>query len=538
MHKKRSDRSFAILGVVIFCVVAFSGRDVCADGKHFPEKAYKAAPAIPSQRAILTYKDGIERLTIESAFDGQGQEFGWVIPLPSKPTEFEKTSPGLIKTFSLVLQPEIVHDLSEKLWALCRIAALVAFGSLIFVASKYPDRILWLILFFVVFVGLFMPSLGTRLQGISATDTPGVKIHDVRQVGSYELAVLETENSQALDAWLENNGFVGLSKEDEKIVSDYVKDGWYFVVAKLRREGDGCSRPHPLSMSFPSDKPVYPMRLTATVGSDVYLELYVIADRQATCEVLTLEVSDEYRFREERESLHSDRIIASDFVGKAYKQGIRHSDASRFMWDGCVVSKLCAMLTPGQMGEDIILQLKTGEPSRKHYYSRRGARDTALATVLGIWCVLPVLLAVIYHRKRKEPSGKSVFVKKILVPSVLLSFLLWALHYAILPKIDVRTLKGGRIRAMLEVHRRTTEIAMLADEHDDFAGMSKDQIAQLVGDWFTSKKATNIYSGEPLRCEDSPGDYTIVEDDRGIVWRMYSMNGYPEDHVLRPAAED
>lgn len=236
MHRNRSSgRSFVILGVVIVCVVMFSGQDACADGKHFPEKAYKQAPAIPSQRAILVYRDGIEKLTIESSLDGQGREFGWIVPLPSKPSEFEKTSPGLIKTFSLILQPGIVHDLTRKLQPLWRIAAIITIGSLIFVGTKPPDRILWLVLFFVVFVGVFTPHLGrTRSQGIAATDIPGVRVHDVRQVGSYEIAVLETESAQALNAWLEDNGFTGLGEQDEKIVSDYVQDEWCFVAAKLR----------------------------------------------------------------------------------------------------------------------------------------------------------------------------------------------------------------------------------------------------------------------------------------------------------------
>ena len=97
-----------IFAFVVVCVISHFQQNVYADGKYFPEKAYKAAPAIPSQRAILVYRNGIEKLVIESSLYGKGQEFGWVIPLPSKPTEYEKTSPGLIKTFSLVLQPDII----------------------------------------------------------------------------------------------------------------------------------------------------------------------------------------------------------------------------------------------------------------------------------------------------------------------------------------------------------------------------------------------------------------------------------------------
>lgn len=213
MHRDQSsNHSFVILGAVIVCVILLSGQDAGADGKHFPEKAYKQSPAIPSQRAILTYKDGIEKLTIESALDGQGRGFGWIIPLPSKPTEFEKTSAGLINTFSLFVQPKIIHDLTREIFVLWRVAIVVAFACLIVTAKKALERVLLLVLLFALFVGVLMPPLARRSQGTALADTPGIKVQDVVQVGSYELAVLEAENAQALDTWLEHNGFAGLTE--------------------------------------------------------------------------------------------------------------------------------------------------------------------------------------------------------------------------------------------------------------------------------------------------------------------------------------
>jgi hypothetical protein len=82
------------------------------------------------------------------------------------------------------------------------------------------------------------------------------------------------------------------------------------------------------------------------------------------------------------------------------------------------------------------------------------------------------------------------------------------------------------------------EIAVLAEDHNGFAGMGRDEIAGLLDEYFTSQKAANIFSGEPLKHEDSPGDYTIIEDDRGVIWRTYSQDGSPEDHVLKPSHED
>jgi hypothetical protein len=111
LDKRWSSRSFVILAVLSVGVGLPSMQSAYADGKFFPEKAYKIGPDIPSQRAILVYKDDIEKLTIESSLDGKGQEFGWIIPLPSIPTEFRAVSPGLLQTFDSIVQRKIIHDL-------------------------------------------------------------------------------------------------------------------------------------------------------------------------------------------------------------------------------------------------------------------------------------------------------------------------------------------------------------------------------------------------------------------------------------------
>ena len=535
MYRKRSSgRLFLTLGIVIVCVVAFSGQDVYADGKHFPEKAYKQSPAIPSQRAILSYRDGIEKLTIESALDGEGQEFGWVIPLPSKPTEFEKASPGLIKTFSLFVQPKIIHDLKREIFILWRVAVIIIFACLIVTAKKTLERVLLLVLLFALVVGLLMPPLGTRFQTSATTDAPGVRVTDVVRVGSYELAVLEAEKSQSLDTWLEDNGFAGLTEEDAKVVSDYVKDGWYFVAAKLLREGDGYSRPHPLSMSFPCERAVYPTRLTATVGSDVYLELFVVAEKQARCDALTLEVSDTYRSQKTSRRGSSGQTVRAGFGGKTYKQHIGHPDAESVLWDGCVVSKLCGTLEPKQMRQDIAVQLRAGNPFQERYYSYRGARETAIVLFLRMWCVLPVGLSLVAHLKKRELSVKGAFLKKVLAPMLLLTLFVGAVTYAVLPKIGVHTSSGSR-GMWIKQHMMATSLLIFARDHDDFTANSRDEIGELVARYFESNDTTNIYTGEPMKKEDSPGDYTIIEDERGVVWRTYSRGGYPDDYVLKPA---
>jgi hypothetical protein len=540
MKKNKSPScSLILLAIVVFGVAAFFSHNALADGKFFPEKAYKTAPAIPTQRAILVYKDGTEKLTIESSLDGKGQEFGWIIPLPSKPTEFKEASPGLIKTLSLVIQPEIIHDLREKKALSWTIAIFVTFGCFLraLTKSSYHIILLLLVLFLIVLLFMFVPPLAMRSESAGVADIPGVKVFDIQEIGSYELAVLEAENSEALNNWLESNGFAGLSEDDRAIISDYIIDGWCFVAAKLRREEDGYSRPHPLLMSFATDAPIYPVRLTATMGSDVYLELFVIADRRAICEKLTLEVSDKYILQRERISSYSGIVSLAALVSNSFGQEIGHPAAQEHMWDGCVLSKLSGTLKPKQMMEDLALHLKSGEAYRKQYYSHHGARDTGLTFSLGLWSVTLIVLTALFFRERHKGTRRLVFLSHVVGPALVFSLLTWALVYAMLPKVDIRK-APHRFYDQITRKKRTIEISILAEEHNHFAGMSKDEIGKLLDDYYVSKSLTNGFTGEPIKHEDSPGNYILLEDDRGIVWRTYSLEGYPDDYVLTSSLQD
>ncbi len=529
--------SLILLAIVVFGVAAFFSHNTFADGKFFPEKAYKIAPAIPTQRAILVYKDGTEKLTIESSLDGKGQEFGWIIPLPSKPTEFKEASPGLIKTLSLVIQPNIIHDLREKKALFSAIAIFVTFGCFLRALTKSPYHIILLILFPIVLLFMFIPSLSMRSESAGVANIPGVKVFDIQEIGSYELAVLEAENSEALNDWLESNGFADLSEDDRAVISDYIIDGWCFVAAKLRREEDGYSRPHPLSMSFATDEPVYPVRLTATTGSDVYLELFVIADRRAICEKLTLEVSDKYILQRERISSYSGKVSLAALVSNSFGQEIGHPAAQEHMWDGCVLSKLSGTLMPKQMNEDLALHMESGEACRKQYYSHRGARDAGLTFSLGLWSVMLIVLTLLFFKERHKGTRKLAFLSHVVGPALVFSLLTWALVYAMLPKVDVRR-APHRFHDQITRIKKTIEISILAEEHNHFVDMSKDEIGKLLDDYYVSKGLANGFTGEPIKHEDSPGNYILLEDDRGIVWRTYNLEGYPDDYVLTSSLQD
>ncbi len=522
--------------VTIICL--FTLQNLYADGKYFPEKAYKKPPDLPSQRAILVYRNGVEKLTIESALNGQGQEFGWIIPLPSKPSHFEKAAPGLIKTLSSTLQPEIIHDTKRMIGPFFGITVVITMFCLMTITkvpSKRLNRLLLLLLTTFIFSCLFMPHLGVVRNAGLTKDVMGVEVHDIQQIGSYQLSILEADNAGALDKWLMDNGFAGLTDKDKPVISDYIKEGWFFVTARLRREGEGYSRPHPLTMSFASKIPIYPIRLTSTLGGDLYLELFVIAQRRAKCEELTLEVCDRYNFRSDsREDYYIIDPIPG-FVGDSYKQNIGHSDANEQMWDGCFVSKLAGILTNDDMAQDIVLELEQAKPYRKNFYSRAGARGTGFIASLCVWSLLLVILTIDFgHKGKMGDKWKALF--KITVITLLVSLPAGGLTYAVLPKIEVQT--DGSIHPFTARRLLFGQGHEISEKCDYFKNLSLDEANPLVDDYFISKNIENIYTGEKIKRENSPGNYTVFEDERGIILRKYFEGGYPHDFILTSEKQD
>ena len=87
------------------------------DGCYIPERAVRKIPEIAAQRAVLSWKDGVETLVISSALDSEAQTLGWIIPVPAVPTTMEKATPGALKTLDFCIQPKITHDLSQEVRA-------------------------------------------------------------------------------------------------------------------------------------------------------------------------------------------------------------------------------------------------------------------------------------------------------------------------------------------------------------------------------------------------------------------------------------
>lgn len=236
----------------VVCLLVISAYPLFADGCFIPEFAGSAETV--DQRAIVVFDDGRETLIIQTAYDGEGGDFAWVIPVPQL---LSATDIGTVSA-----------DVFDDLYALTEPVAYGRYGM----GSH----------------GLFGCSSG----GGAPDQLRTVRVWETLQVDEYEIAVLSATESADLQQWLTDNGY-GFPADHEAELEYYVNKTWFFIAARLspedEREGDeqppnagqpgfgsGEEEMRPLRLTFDTAEPVYPMRISA-VSSTTEVEVLIYA---------------------------------------------------------------------------------------------------------------------------------------------------------------------------------------------------------------------------------------------------------------------
>lgn len=410
-----------------------------ADGVYIPDRAFRKLPGIPTQRAILSYKDGIETLIIESSLNAEGQSFGWILPLPAEPVEIRKTPLELLNVFSNHTEPEIYHEYAGSV--LIAFVVLTTFCMIYILMRNSFMTILILVLFGLMILGAIiprcMPQLGRGHDINEAARSPGVDMTKHVEIGSYEVSVLRASRADELNRWLGNNDFATIPPSGNSIVADYIRQGWVFAVAKLKRQGGGLSTPHPLLVKFPIAKPVYPMRLTALAEGKVFLHLFVVGNGKAKLggggDRPTVEFIDKYVFLDQEKEDARYKV----FEGKSFHQILSHPYAGQILWPECVVTRYAGSLAPSKIVDDYSVTFSNFTPYRVQYYSKQGAVTKAASYMLLIWGLGLISASLLAKRK-----GKLYVLLHILLPTLCVCVLGVGLLYVMFPKIEVTTVKA------------------------------------------------------------------------------------------------
>jgi hypothetical protein len=511
-----------------------------ADGCYIPVQAIKKIPEIPSQRALLVWKDGKETLIISSALDSKSQELGWIIPLPSVPEQMEKTSSGALKTLNFCIQPKITHDLGEESKTLTIFVVIIMLT--IFTSIFKPGRVMELLAIFVVlfiFAGMLLPHLAiSRVK--MANKSNMVIVEKAARVGAYDISVLRAQKADDLNKWLVSNNFAELPAAGIPIVDDYIKNKWVFVTIKLTRHEAGLNAPHPIKLLFDSAKAVYPMQLTSLAGGKPAFELFILGNKRAFSELLKTEYCS--KFNKNLIEKMRDKEYESKYLYKSIEdnQDIGVKAVCDLMWNECVLTKLSGTIDSKKMNHDIYIKWNDYKPYREHYYTSSGAKTFAYMICISVVGVFSLLTLLIFRKKSKKAGfGKFYFIK-VLLPGTLVAVLISIIIYFCLPKLNASDANFTHpILSRLYQGDLSCYIKTLFAEHPELSQQSEKEITSQIFEFLRkeflyrqnmrknakAKTIRNEISGGILKVDDTPGNFTVNKTDDAVIIRFYDRIG-------------
>lgn len=469
-----------------------------ADGKVMPPVAYPARITIPDQRALICYTNGTERLVIETRFTGPGTNFAWVVPLPGQPV-IEQATTGLFPTLGYLFRPQIVHNVPRYYLGILIFTGIIA---LLRLAKKSAiDIVIYALLTFVFLflAGALLPVAGSTRKA-SAISSEAVSILDRKIVGVFEITTIASPDAKALQAWLLENGFAAPTNA-EPVIESYIKDGWMFVAAKVRRDrpDSETSTPHPLSFTFKTDKPVYPLRLTGVDNGPLSVELYVFGPSRA-------------------EAPHFK-------VESCTPPNIAHPLLHQWVGDLPVATKLTATLSPADMRQDVWLDWRPFSEKKNRLFSPHGALTIALNWGTGLFAAG---LFAFWLLAFANETHKAKFPRRVGIVTVAGIFFA-GLLYLCLPKIEVKLVKArAYFNASME---QKIVLEMILDDGgwqtvaEARAILQKatsnptNAVAYGMKDW-----DNNLVGGQ-IREEDSPGNYLLRETNNQLQFMSIRNDG-------------
>lgn len=295
---------------------------------------------INAETAFVVMNDGRERIDMVMHLDGEASTAAWIMPLPPG----GKVSLGDKDVFSRLKE-----------------------------LTKPRPR----------YVPQFLPDSRDRgpqsgVGGPKDGAAPGVQVVDVQTVGPFEVTTLQGTSAAAVNEWLETNGFPA-RKEVETTFQEYLDAGWQITATRLTPGGDSAalsSGLDSLRMEFPTDEPIYPIKLSQHARTRQGVKLFVLADHRMDAQGPT----------------SSSHDLNVTFAGKVPAGEVGLGDGERYL------TALEGSFEPAKISDDI--RFAQADSDKEHIPTYEVA--------IPVWKAYPVLLLVVgfawllIHRRRRK----------------------------------------------------------------------------------------------------------------------------------------
>lgn len=207
----------------------------------------------PAQRAFISWdeQEKVEAFTVQPQFQGNADEFGMVIPSPSKP-KLQEMPKDFFKALAVftILEPMDITKFKRMTFYRMQSGAPMTESS------------------------------------VKRSTPPPVRVLEHGIVGNLDYKILEADKADALFSWLKANKYH--YGGDEATLSFYIQQKWNFTVMKIdprqmKRGADGkfTGDITPTRFTFRTQKPIYPLRITQiSVKDRTDVLLYVMARKK------------------------------------------------------------------------------------------------------------------------------------------------------------------------------------------------------------------------------------------------------------------
>ncbi len=505
-----------MIGMVL---AALAAPAAWANGVYIPEQAVLEMPRIPLQRALITYRNGVETLVLESALTTESKSVGWVVPLPGEPTKVELGDRDMLRMLAVSQGPEVVHDLSEYTgWPVLALICVIPLAlAVVFTRNPVRQPKFWLLAGIVFCIAALTMVPQFTNAGISLSES--VTVSAVHRLGDYETVVLRATTSDGLDEWLGQQGLAKLDAAAKGIVTEYIARNWCFVVSRLAADAKETAVPRPLVMSFATKTCVFPMRLTQLAGGTTRVELYVAADQQAQAQEFRCVAADKYRYQPAKDWF-SYPVYEAQQIGLT----ITNADVQGLLWDGCVVTYLTADLAAAQMTTDVGLEFVPLKAYRERVYTTRAQWE--LTQITGSWTAVALVVVgavVFFGRRAPGRLGRAGLISVLAVGATVIAGL--AVAVSPVPTTTKVRVNTDRVNSNQSTVMLLVEAAVSSGDVDETSRV-ENVLPMLVA----KKKCSNYVNlnpvtEEPLRYERTPGNLSTRVVDGRTYLCFYAVDG-------------
>ena len=217
----------------------------CGCGAMIPEGQRRVS--VGREESVVRWDGSREQIVMSLTVDGDADRAAWIMPVPHRAT-VELGDRALFTQLAATTAP--VHRDRYHFWPQDGDWPLVTGGG--------------------------SSAGGPPGAGAGA---PGVGVVGRQKLGPFDVARLTATDPAALNDWLDTNGFA-MPPRLQDALQPYVSRRWEYVAVRLSPDTANTALNgtlDPLHLTFASEQPVYPMRLSRLARTPQSLGLYVLA---------------------------------------------------------------------------------------------------------------------------------------------------------------------------------------------------------------------------------------------------------------------